>query len=541
MNEIFVDNFAGGGGASTGIEMAIGRDVDIAINHDPAAIAMHRANHPGTKHYCESVWDIDPAEACAGHPVALAWFSPDCTHFSKAKGGKPKSKHIRGLAWIAVKWAQTVKPRVIILENVEEFQDWGPLRKDGHPDKRCIGKTFRRFLHALGRYGYRVEHRELRACDYGAPTTRKRFFLIARCDGKPIVWPESTHGDPDSLMVRSGLEQPYRTAAEIIDWSIPCPSIFGRKKPLCENTMRRIAKGLKKFVFDNPAPFIVLVNHKGEGFRGQKINKPLQTITSKHGFGVVVAELTPFIMVNEFKNKGSDIKEPLHTILTGNHHYVVAPTIITYHGEKTPDEVRGQSVSRPIDVIDTSNRYGLVTAFISKYFAGGYAGAGSKIENPLPTVTAVDHNALVMPYMMHYYGESIGSAVTDPVGTITAQGQHIAEVEAFLIKYYGSDVGQNITDPLHTITSKDRFGLVMIQGLPYQIIDIGMRMLSPRELFDAQGFPHDYIIDRDADGNKYPKFAQVARCGNAVPPPFAEALTRANLPEYCPDRIRKVG
>ena len=379
MNEIFVDNFAGGGGASTGIEMAIGRDVDIAINHDPAAIAMHRANHPGTKHYCESVWDVDPVDACSGHPVALAWFSPDCKHFSKAKGGKPKSKEIRGLAWIAVKWAKTVKPRVIMLENVEEFKDWGPLRKDGHPDRRSIGKTFKRFIHALQRYGYRVEHRELRACDYGAPTTRKRFFLIARCDDKPIVWPEPTHGNPDSLMVRSGLERPYRTAAEIIDWSIPCPSIFGRKKPLCENTMRRIAKGLKKFVLDNPDPFVV----KKE-----------------------VSESTPFIMVNEFKNKGSDIKEPLHTILTGNHHYLVTPAIITYHGEKTPDEVRGQSVNRPIDVIDTSNRYGLVTAFISKYFAGGYDGAGSNIKTPLPTVTAVDHNALVVPYMMHYYGKS---------------------------------------------------------------------------------------------------------------------------------------
>lgn len=504
MREIFVDNFAGGGGASTGIEMAIGRDVDIAINHDPAAIAMHRANHPGTKHFCESVWDVDPVDACSGHPVALAWFSPDCKHFSKAKGGKPKSKNIRGLAWIAVKWAKTVKPRVIMLENVEEFQDWGPLRKDGHPDRRSIGKTFKRFVHALQRYGYQVEYKELRACDYGAPTTRKRFFLIARCDGKPIVWPEPTHGNPDSLIVRSGLEKPYRTAAEIIDWSIPCPSIFGRKKPLCENTMRRIAKGLKKFVFDNPAPFIVIVNHKGETFRGQEIQKPLQTITAKHGFGVVV------------------------------------PTIISYHGEKTPEEVRGQSVKRPIDVIDTSNRYGLVTAFISKYFAGGYEGAGCNIEKPLPTVTAVDHNALVVPYMMHYYGESIGAAVKDPIGTITAQGQHIAEVEAFLIKYYGADVGQNITEPLHTVTPKDRFGLVMIQGLPYKIIDIGMRMLTPRELFDAQGFPHDYIIDRDADGKKYPKFAQVARCGNAVPPPFAEALTRANLPEYCPEKIRKV-
>lgn len=506
MKEIFVDNFAGGGGASTGIEMAIGRSVDIAINHDSAAIAMHKANHPATKHYCESVWDVDPVEACAGHPVALAWFSPDCTHFSKAKGGKPKDKHIRGLAWVAIKWAQTVKPRVIMLENVEEFQDWGPLRKDGLPDKRSIGRTFKSFIHALQRYGYKVEYRQLRACDYGAPTTRIRFFLIARCDGKKIVWPEPTHGEPDSWLVRSGLELPYRTAAEIIDWSIPCPSIFGRKKPLCDNTMKRIAKGLKKFVIDNPRPFIFNVNHKGDCFRGQEINKPLHTITAKHGFGVVVPKLSPFIMVNEFNNKGSDIKEPLHTILTGNHHYIIAPTIISYHGEKNQNEVRGQRVDRPIDVIDTSNRFGLVTAF-----------------------------------MMHYYGTSIGAPVTAPLGTITAQGEHIAAVQAFLIKYYGTDTGQNLTDPLHTITSKDRFGLVMVQGLPHWIVDIGMRMLTPRELFDAQGFPHDYIIDRDAEGNPYPKFLQVARCGNAVPPQCPEALVRANLPEYCPERIRKVG
>lgn len=446
-NEIFVDNFAGGGGASTGIEMAIGRSVDIAINHDPAAIAMHKANHPATKHYCESVWDVDPVEACAGHPVALAWFSPDCKHFSKAKGGKPKSKNIRGLAWVAVKWAQTVKPRVIILENVEEFQEWGPLRKDGHPDKRSIGKTFNRFVYALRRYGYKVEWCQLRACDYGAPTTRNRFFLIARCDNKRIIWPEPTHGDPDSWLVRCGLELPYRTAAEIINWDIPCPSIFWRKKPLCENTMKRIAKGMKKFVLDNPKPYIVPV---GDG--------------------------------------------------------IICPTIIQYHGEKNPNEVRGQSIEKPLNVVDASNRYGLVTAF-----------------------------------MMHYYGASIGAPVTAPLGTITAQGEHIAAIQAFLIKYYGTDIGQSIKDPLHTITSKDRFGLVMVQGLPYQVADIGMRMLTPRELFDAQGFPHDYIIDRDADGNKYPKTAQVARCGNAVPPQFAEALTRANLPEYCPERIKIAG
>lgn len=497
MEEIIVDNFAGGGGASTGIEMATGRDVDIAINHDPAAIAMHKVNHPGTKHYCESVWDVDPIEACNGRSVALAWFSPDCKHFSKAKGGKPKNKNIRGLAWVAIKWAKTVKPRVIMLENVEEFQTWGPLRKDGRPDKRSIGKTFRRFIHALKRYGYRVSYRELRACDYGAPTTRKRFFIVARCDGKSITWPEPTHGEPDSLMVKCGVEKPYRTAAEIINWELPCPSIFERKKPLCENTMRRIARGLKKFVIDNKEPFIVTVNHSGERLRGQSLKKPLATVTAKHGYGVVM------------------------------------PMLIQYHGERGKGEVRGQSVEAPLMAVDASNRYGLVSAFISQYFAGGYKCAGSKIERPLPTITAVDHNALIMPYMMHYYGESVGQQVDKLLGTITSQSEHIAEVKAFLIKYYGTDVGQSVEDPLHTVTSKDRFGLVMVQGTMYVIADIGMRMLTPRELFDAQGFPSDYIIDRDIDGKHYPKTEQVARCGNAVPPPFAQALVRANLPELC--------
>ena len=406
--ELIVDNFAGGGGASTGIELATGRSVDIAINHDPAAIAMHRANHPSSKHYCENVWDVDPVEACAGRPVGLAWFSPDCKHFSKAKGGKPVEKAIRGLAWVAIRWAKLVRPRVIILENVEEFTTWGPLIGN-RPDPMRKGQTFRRFVHALKRYGYRVEWNELRACDYGAPTIRKRFFLIARCDGLPIIWPEPTHGDPSTLFVASGILHPWRTAAEIIDWTIPCPSIYDRKKPLCENTMRRIARGLRKFVLEHPQPYIV-----------------------------------------------------------DDH---IAPFLIQYHTEQSGKEVRGQEVDKPLMTADSSNRYGLVTAL--------------------------------------------------------------------LIKYYGQGEGQSLREPLHTITAKDRFGLVIVRGEPYQIIDIGLRMLTPRELFRAQGFPEDYIIDRDADGKHYPKSAQVARCGNAVPPPFAEALVRANLPEMCGEEERE--
>ena len=406
--ELIVDNFAGGGGASTGIELATGRSVDIAVNHDPAAIAMHRANYPTTKHYCENVWDVDPVKACAGCPVGLAWFSPDCKHFSKAKGGKPVEKAIRGLAWVAIRWAKLVRPRVIILENVEEFTTWGPLIGN-RPDPTRKGQTFRRFVHALKRYGYRVEWNELRACDYGAPTIRKRFFLIARCDGLPIVWPEPTHGDPSTLFVASGILHPWRTAAEIIDWTIPCPSIYDRKKPLCENTMRRIARGLRKFVLEHPQPYIV-----------------------------------------------------------DDH---IAPFLIQYHTEQSGKEVRGQAVDKPLMTADSSNRYGLVTAL--------------------------------------------------------------------LIKYYGQGEGQSLREPLHTITAKDRFGLVIVRGEPYQIIDIGLRMLTPRELFRAQGFPEDYIIDRDADGKHYPKSAQVARCGNAVPPPFAEALVRANLPEMCGEEERE--
>lgn len=540
MYEIVVDNFAGGGGASTGIEMAIGRSVDIAINHDPAAIAMHRANHPTTEHYCEDVWAVDPITACAGRPVALAWFSPDCKHHSKAKGGKPVDKNIRGLAWVTLRWAYSVRPRCLMLENVEEFMDWGPLDAQKRPIRERAGETFTGFVLALttgipvthpaytemcdalgietdcemakaltGGLGYKVEFKLLRACDYGAPTIRKRFFLIARSDGKCIGWPEPTHAAPESLEVLHGMKKPWVPVADVLDFDLPCPSIFATSeeimeqygiravRPLSEKTMRRIARGVMKFVVNNPKPFIVHVNHGGDGFRGQDVNEPLDTITAKHGTGVVV------------------------------------PSLIQYHDERG-DAVRGQTVDEPIMTLDTSNRYGMVSAFISKYYGGGNTCPASAADDPLPTVTAIDHNAVCAAYVTQFNNNCEGQALDAPLNTITAGFGHFGDVRAFLVKYYGyGDNAVSCELPAPTVTSKDRMGLVTVHGQDYRIVDIGLRMLTPRELFDAQGFPADYIIDIDADGKPYPKAEQVARCGNAVCPPIPAALVSANLPELC--------
>lgn len=543
LSEIIVDNFAGGGGASTGIEIAVGRSVDVAINHDPAAIAMHKANHPTTKHYTEDIWKVDPIEACEGRPVALAWFSPDCKHHSKAKGGKPVSKKIRGLAWVAVKWAKKVHPRVIMLENVEEFQDWGRLDEHNRPDPKYKGETFRRFVRQLEEQGYKVEYRLLRACDYGAPTMRKRFFLIARCDGGTIVWPEPTHGDPESPEVKSGRRKPWIPVADVLNLSLPCPSIFASSeeimeeygiraiRPLAEATMQRIARGIKKFVIDNPSPFIVQVNHSGDTVRGQEISKPLNTITAKHGTGVVMPVIAPVEVRNNHGSSGNSVKEPLRTITTGGHHMIVAPSLIQYHGEKRK-EARGQEITEPIKTVDASNRYAMVSAFISKYYSGD--SIASKAEKPLPTITAFDHNALCAVSVTQFNNNCDGQSVKRPLNTMTACTNHFGEVSAFMIKYYGN--GDNSTPcdrPAPTITARDRLGLVTIKGQDYQIVDIGLRMLTPRELFDAQGFPNDYIIDVDADGKPYPKSEQVARCGNAVCPPIPTALVRANLPDMC--------
>lgn len=542
--ELIVDNFAGGGGASTGIELATGYSVDIAINHDPEAIKMHKANHPNTMHYCENVWAIDPVKACKGHPVGLAWFSPDCKHFSKAKGGKPKDKNIRGLAWVACRWAGLVRPRVIMLENVEEFKTWGPLNRGHHPIKSKQGRTFEKFVQQLNDLGYEVQFKELIAADYGAPTMRKRFFMIARCDGKPIVWPEPTHAPADSEEVKAGLLKPYVGAYTQIDFSRPCPSIFDTSekikekygiravRPLAPKTMERIARGLKKFVLDNPEPFIIQCNHGGER-RPNDIREPMPTITGKHGYGIVEPTLAPYMGTNTTNHPGGNCKDPIHTITTGNQQCLISPTLIQYHSETVKGEVRGQTIEEPIMTVDGSNRYGLVTSFLHKYYDGGYKGAGENIENPLPTVTAWDHNSVVTANLIQMNNHCDGGNMRDPIPTITAGDGHFGEVRAFLIKYYGQGTGQDINEPLDTVTSRDRFGLVTIDGTDYQIVDIGLRMLEPRELYGCQGFPADYIIDHDYTGKTYPRSEQVRRCGNAVCPPIPAALVRANLPELC--------
>lgn len=439
--ELVVDNFAGGGGASTGIAQAIGRSVDIAINHDLEAIRTHQANHPETDHYCENILDVDPVEVCKGRPIGMAWFSPDCTHHSRAKGGKPRKKEIRGLAWIVIRWAAKVKPRVIFLENVEEFADWGPL-KNGRPIRARKGETFRRWLEQLEALGYRVEHRCLAACDYGAPTTRKRLFLVARRDGEPIVWPQPTHGPGEGL-------KPYRTAGECIDWALPCPSIFGRKKPLVEKTLKRIAKGLQRYVIDNPEPFIITY-YSQESFRGQPLDEPLRTQT-------------------------------------------------------------------------TENRFGLVVPFLSHYYGRS---VGSPLGAPVPTITAggMGKVAAVSAFLTKFYGTNIGSPMDAPVPTITSGGNHLGEVRAFLVKYYGCGEGQGCDEPLHTITTQDRFGLVTVAGQQYQIVDIGMRMLQPHELAKAQGLPDDYILQGT-------KTRQVRMIGNSVSPFPARSLVAANYEE----------
>lgn len=573
-NEIVVDNFAGGGGASTGIEMALGRSPEIAINHDPDAISMHTVNHPTTEHYCESVWDVDPVKAAAGLPVGLAWFSPDCKHFSKAKGGSPVNKDIRGLAWVTVRWAMKVRPRVMMLENVEEFQTWGPLIRDLNgglrpcPERR--GNTFRAFVAILTTglsprdpgfleacrflgveydiqaklkmfkgLGYKVEWKELRACDYGTPTIRKRLFMVMRCDGQSICWPKPTHAAPDSAEVKAGKLKPWLTAADIIDWSIPCPSIFERKRPLAENTLRRIAKGLERFVINAAEPFIVKCNHTStrtvyDCFRGQGINEPLQTITQSPGFAVVQPTLAPFIteFANASNQRNMPADEPLRTIcaqVKGGHFALVAPVIARQFGNSV-----GQSVEDPLGtVMAKADKSQLVTAFLAKHYTGV---VGAELTQPLPTVTTVDHNALVTSHLVKLRGTcQHGQPVTEPMPTVTAGGLHIGEVRAFLLKYYGTDSTIPCSEPLHTVTTRDRFGLVTVHGEDYQIVDIGMRMLEPHELFAAQGFPGDYVIDHDATGKKFTKTAQVARCGNAVCPPLAAALVRANLPEMCAD------
>ena len=461
MEGLVVDLFAGGGGASTGLAQALGRDPDIAINHDAEALSMHMENHPSTRHLLNDITRVLPLEATEGRPVSILHASPDCTHFSKAKGGKPRSQYIRDLAWVVVRWAEDTRPTLITLENVEEFQTWGPLDHEGQPIKEQAGQTFRAWVRRLRRLGYRVEWRELLACDYGAPTKRKRLFVVARRDGGRIVWPTPTHGAPDSADVRAGRLLPWRTAAECIDWTVVGQSIFDRKKPLAEKTQRRIAEGLRKYV-----------------------------ITATH----------PFILGDN-----------------------AAPVL--------------------------SRQFG--------------CSIGQSVREPHPTITQCNHDALISANLIKMRGTNVGAPAMEPLRTISAQGQHHGLVTSYLVKYYGNESGGvPVSDPLHTITSKDRMALInasldagerydhvreflrkwhvishdkeaefSIDGTTYRITDIMMRMLTPRELYTAQGFSDSYIIDHGADGKPLTKTAQVRMIGNSVPPQLVASLVRANGPE----------
>ncbi|MGP2515701.1 DNA cytosine methyltransferase [Yersinia sp. 2545 StPb PI] len=612
---LVVVGFAGGGGSCEGIKQALGYEPHIAMNHNPVAMAMHAINHPRTLHYPEDIFSVDPLISTGGLPVLLGWFSPDCRHFSKAKGGTPVKKEIRGLAWVVLRWALAVRPRFLMLENVEEFRGWGPLLTDSQgnhrPDPARKGETFKAFIDMLGTgidgnhpaltevceflkidingpeaaklvsgLGYNVDHRELKACDYGTPTIRKRLFVVGRCDGEPVVWPEPSHGEPNSASVLSGMLQPWRTAAECIDWSQPTRSIFGRKKDLADNTLRRIVKGLQRFVIDNPDPFIVRLGQTG--FGGDRLqyplDQPLTTITSKAEHLL----LEPYaVKCNHTSTKskydcfrGQSLRDPLQTITRTHGFAIAAPVVVRQFGNSTANDI-----NTPLGTVTAGGggKSQLTCAYLAKHYGGNYTGAGININQPLHTITTVDHHALCTSHLVQLRGTCRdGKPITEPVPTLTAGGNHVGIINAFLTKYYGTGGSVDLSEPIHAVTTKERFGLVennfdvepltdeqrynawncarlvdhfsdspddwplFLAPRPqylsvgeYIIVDICMRMLIARELYNASGFPPDYIIDRDIDGTLWPKSEQVARCGNAVPPPFAEALVRANMPELC--------
>ncbi len=566
-DEIIVDNFAGGGGASTGIELALGKIVDIAINHDPDAILMHRTNHPYTLHLQASVWDLDPVEVCKGRKVGLAWFSPDCKHFSKAKGAALVDRNIRGLAWIVLRWAGTVRPRVIMLENVEEFLTWCPVRR-GKPVKSKIGQTFRKWKKQLEDLGYAVDYRILVAADYGAPTSRKRLVLVARCDGQPIRWPERTHAPRDSAECKSGKCKPWRSAAEIIDWSIPCPSVFDTKaqvlekygltavRPLADNTMRRVIRGVDKFTIRSGKPFIVPTGYGERKGQAPRVNAHLLT----------EPVLAPFTVTNTSNSVGASADNPVHTVTTAGNQLLVAPNLIQYHTEQT-ENVRANGVEQPLQTVDASNRYGLATAHLVEYFSTGrplpvdeplhtqttkdrealsvvhvqkYFGGiiGQEATKPLPTVTSVDHNAVCATHVVKFKGQNLGQHPEQPLQTVTTSSGEFAACHVTVVKYQtGAELGhwERIRGLLNQhcgyTLADDELLLLRIGDNWYFINDIGLRMLTPRELYNAMGFPADYQIDRDYIGHIYGKTKQVARCGNAVCPPMATAVVRVNLPE----------
>ncbi|MBU2739583.1 DNA cytosine methyltransferase [Acidithiobacillus concretivorus] len=544
--EITVDLFAGGGGMSTSIEQAIGRYVDVAVNHNAEAISMHEANHPQTRHYIGDVFEVDPRAASDGRAVGLLHLSPDCTHHSQASGGQPRDRKTRALSWVGKRWAGQVKPRVITLENVKQILQWGPLvakrdkttgrvlKLDGTvaepgevvplrqqylvPDKKKIGRTWQAFVSQLRDMGYAVEWKILCAADFGAPTTRERLFMVARCDGEPICWPEPTH-----TKVKTKGKKLWRSAAECIDWSIPCPSIFEREKPLAEATLRRIARGLKKYVLDSADPFIVPIAHYNGRDACQSAQEPLRTVTAYPKGGTFA---------------------------------VASPVLVqTGYGERAGQAPRSLDLDAPLGtVVAGGTKHALVSAYLAHL--RGHCDARD-VEDPLMTISAGgQHHGVVSAFLSRQFGASIGHGADTPLGTVTAGGggkSAVVEcalspndeaaalrVAAFLVRYYGEG-GQlgNLHDPMATITTKDRLALVTVhvEGTPYVIVDMGLRMLQPRELYRAQGFPDTYIIEHGHDGRKFSKSAQVRMCGNSVSPPPAVALIRANYTDASRKRM----
>lgn len=614
-NGLVVAGFAGGGGSCEGIKQALGFEPHIAMNHNPVAMAMHAVNHPRTLHYPEDIFSVDPKISTGGLPVLLGWFSPDCRHFSKAKGGTPVKKEIRGLAWVVLRWALAVRPRYLMLENVEEFRSWGPLKADKkgnlYPDPAYTGATFHAFIGMLSHgvapdcpalaeaceflqididsddarrlvsgLGYNVDHKEMRACDYGAPTIRKRLFVVSRCDGEAVVWPDPSHGAPDSAEVLAGQLQPYRTAAECIDWSIPTRSIMGRKKPLADNTLRRIVKGLKRYVIDCPDPYIVQIGQTGFGGDGRQYatGTPLTTVTSKAEHLLI----EPFaVKCNHTSNRtkydcfrGQSGRLPLQTVTQTHGFAVAAPVVVRQFGNST-----GNRADAPVGTIMPGGGGKTQLASAVLVGAGGptYSGKLRSIAAPMRIIPTESHTALATSHLVQLRGTcKDGKPTRTPAPTLTASGNHIGHVQAFITKYYGTATAVSCADPAHAITTKDRMALAEVQCEPqpltdeqsynawccarlmdvfsdesdnshlfpvprplfiqvgeFMVVDICMRMLEPRELYNANGFPRSYIIDKDIDGTRWPKSEQVARCGNSVPPPFAEALVRANMPELC--------
>lgn len=610
--ELIIDSFAGGGGASTGIEMALGRSPDVAINHDRFALAMHRANHPDTLHLSNDIWAVDPMTVRPGEPIGLLWASPDCKHFSKAKGGAVRDRNVRDLAWVVVDWAEKRKPRVICLENVEEFRTWGPVGEDGQPIKELAGITFEAWVKRLRAAGYKVDFRELRACDYGAPTIRKRLFMIARRDGKRIAWPKPTHhaiplrdgraivwrkapGNRIEMVRPETGKQPYLTAAECIDWSLPCPSIFDTaeeilakhglraKRPLAEATLRRIARGVMRYVLDNPRPFIVRTDMaEGASRNGvHPIEEPTRTMTTGGSFAVVA----PVVTYAQQGGGNRSADAPMHTLCASpkDQNALIAATMVqTGYGERPGQEPRSLDIEAPIGTqVAGGSKHAVAAAFLAQHNNDsrriGGVNPGRPADEPMATITASGaQQQIVAASLLKFNGNSTGAALDEPAPTITANsyvkrpggaapiglmaaslanlrgtnatgadieepartvtagGNHAGIVAAFLTKYYGTGDGAAVDGPMHTDTTRDRMGLVTVEihGQTFAIVDIGMRMLTPRERFLAQGFPPDYQIETGIDEDGGPvrlTLDQQGRCcGNSVCPPLAAAIVAAN-------------